>query len=166
MNKTLSLTFFLLVFISKIAVTQSLTPSLLACTGNYGLHSEYSVSYSLGELAITTCYNSGYYLTQGFQQSYPNETPGPDTVPFQFVDVNPNPAVENLNIDFFISESNNFLVEIYNLKGSKIKQTTYSEITYGNRKSLNVGNLPKGLYFIHITSTDGKISEMFKIVKI
>lgn len=166
MNKTYSLTIFLLALISKVALSQSLAPSLMASSGNYGVHPQYSISYSIGELAVTTCYNSGNYITQGFQQSYAvTQLPGTDTVRFQLVQVNPNPAIENLNIDFFVSESNHFIVEIFNLKGSKIKQITYSEITYGNRKSLNVSNIPKGLYFVHVNSTDGKISEMFKIVK-
>lgn len=163
MNKTLNLTYLLIAFTAQVAFNQTLTPSLLATTGNIESVSGYSLSYSIGELAVATSYNSEYYLTQGFQQAEKGiDTTGSITT----IIVNPNPVIlQHLYIDFYDPEVFNFGVEVFNLKGSKVLEETYSQNYYGQKKRLDMGMLPKGLYIVHVYSIEGKLSKKFKIVK-
>ncbi len=156
------LLYFFLVITSQITFSQSLTPTLFSITGNSNTVSGYSVTYSLGELSVTTINNKGYFLTQGFLQG--NYVKGPvisDSI--QIIIVSPNPVYKYLNIDFRISNANKFNVEIININGSRIKLEKYSQVLYGDRHSIDMEPLPKGLYFIRIFSDSGNVSQAFKV---
>ena len=164
MKRNLSLTYLLILLISQTALTQSLSQSLFGTTGSFMSTSGYSVSYTVGELAIRSQVKSGHFLTQGFQQSYLDTVSAGDTI--QTISVNPNPVSSRLNIDFYISGSYDFSLEVYNLKGRKIMHIRYPDLFYKERKTLDLQSLPKGMYLIRIYSINGKVSKMFKIEKL
>lgn len=163
MDKIQKLTIFILAISIHLANSQSITPSLLACTGNTQATDGYTISYTVGELTVVSLNSKGYYLTQGFQQSYPESITPP--VPLNLISVTPNPFRDHLNINFFIAEPYDFGIEIYNSCGRKNYIADFPDVIYSQRESLNLEFLPKGLYFIHIYSINGKISKVFKIEK-
>jgi hypothetical protein len=61
---------------------------------------------------------------------------------------------------------NNFTVEIYNIRGSKVLHKKYTNVGYNEIVKINFEDLPKELYLIHAYSSDGKLMEKFKIIKI
>jgi len=66
----------------------------------------------------------------------------------------PNPVSNTL----FVSSENNTVqsVSIYSVLGTKVKNISASSVN-----SINVSNLSKGIYFIEIYSTEGKIVKKF-----
>ena len=108
--------------------------------------------------------NGGYKLTQGFQQYY-GEDSGfcegciPDIKAF------PNPVQDILKLYFIDIGINDFTIDIYNLKGSKVYQKRLLGITSGQKVEFDMERFPKGLYFINIYSDDAKLYSKFKIIK-
>ena len=161
--KTVGLTYLLLLLLCPWAAGQSLGTSLLGTTGDFKADNGYSISFSVGELSVTTMIEDRYTFTQGFQQ--PDSIGRKPGFGPEVIKIFPNPVQTFLFIDIFIDESPEFWIEVYNLKGSKIYQEKYTDIFYGSRKILNVQDLPKGLYFLKIYSTNGRIIEKNKFVK-
>lgn len=65
MNKIL---FFVCLMVVNTVQTQSLSPSVIASSGDYSTGTDVSLSWTLGEIATETFSNGGFTLTQGFQQ--------------------------------------------------------------------------------------------------
>lgn len=66
------------------------------------------------------------------------------------IDVFPNPANEEVNINLYNSKNNKITIELYNLEGKLIKQLS----NYENTTSINISDLSKGVYIIKIKSLD------------
>ncbi len=67
----------------------------------------------------------------------------------------PNPAKEELTLEFNAPTSGNYQVQIFSLEG-KLMQTNRESVTSGsNRTPLNISNLPSGMYLLRI-QTDGQ----------
>lgn len=170
--KIAGLTYLLLMLLCPWAAGQSLGTTLLGTTGDFKSGS-YSLSYSVGELLVTSSSSGNYFLTQGFQQPYlVSKKQQDDTVSWcypecpQLIKVYPNPVEKELNIQFYKLGINNFSVEIYNIRGSKVLQVKYSNLGYGEIVKINFEDLPKELYLIYAYSSDGKLMEKFKVIKI
>lgn len=168
--KTVGLTYLLLLLLCPWAVAQVKDPVLIGTTGYFQSVSGYSVSYSVGELAIASETSGNFLLTQGFQQFFLDADPilppcENDNCP-ELIKAFPNPVKDMLYIQFYKLGVNNFTMDIYNSKGGKVYQKKYQEITYGAKFGLNFENFPKGLYLINISSDDGKLLDRFKIIKI
>jgi len=70
-----------------------------------------------------------------------------------FVDVYPNPAVNNIEIRINSPKVYSWEMEIYNMQGRMISSTSFDKNNY----NVNVSNLSSGIYFIKLQSTDNKL---------
>jgi len=160
---------FLLLLIINVASAQSLSPTVIASSGNYHEGTSVILSYTIGEPVVTTIGNSSGILTQGFQQ------PSEKADGVQQVDLNnlnisiyPNPANETVNI--FINSKENapdISVKITDILGRELRlpTTIYSD---GNQQSfsINLSNLSAAMYFITIRDNKNNTSSTSKINKI
>lgn len=75
----------------------------------------------------------------------------------------PNPAKENITLEFMLEESGNIQFSFYDISG---KQIINSEIVHGiqgmNKKQFNVKSLSQGFYFLHIQKDNQK--KTFKVI--
>jgi hypothetical protein len=64
--------------------------------------------------------------------------------------VSPNPVCSycNLNVQFNANKDDKVLVQVYNIKGVLIKQTTLTAVEGLNNQSLSLDNLSAGIYTI------------------
>jgi hypothetical protein len=78
----------------------------------------------------------------------------------------PNPFNENTTISFTVSQSNEATLELYNVKGDKIKTiyTGETEINHIYTFDLIPGNIPAGVYMVRLT-TQGDV-KYIKLVKL
>ena len=81
----------------------------------------------------------------------------------------PNPFNPNTKINFFIPEKNNIVINIYNIKGDKIKnlfngdiETGYHSINWDGKND-NGNKLPSGVYFLKLNYDNKFITS--KLVK-
>lgn len=78
------------------------------------------------------------------------------------LEVYPNPVSEDLNIMFKSSESLTGTVTLLSVEGQEIE--IFRDVNFKNlQMQVNMGDLPKGVYFIKISTDDGNITK--KIVK-
>jgi endonuclease I len=80
----------------------------------------------------------------------------------EFIIAFPNPASQTLNLYLPPSNTANVEIEMYDLGGKQIEKATYLMNT---KIELNVENLPKGMYFIHIQNSQRTLNQNIKFIK-
>jgi len=78
-----------------------------------------------------------------------------------FVDVYPNPAVNNIEIRINSPKVYHWEMEIYNMQGSMVSSTSFDKNSY----NVDISNLSSGIYFIKLQSTDNKLLKSIKWIK-
>jgi len=73
-----------------------------------------------------------------------------------FVQIFPNPVHDNVSIEILYQKEISF-IEIVNIQGTIVKRHKFAN----NQNSINVEDLPKGIYFIRIQNDTGYIVEKF-----
>lgn len=77
----------------------------------------------------------------------------------------PNPTSSEININFSAKNNSDFIIEVIDISGKKIKIFTEAIETGFSVKNFNISDLESGMYFILIKSTDGKYTVNHKIIK-
>ncbi|NOZ46849.1 MAG: T9SS type A sorting domain-containing protein, partial [Chlorobi bacterium] len=139
--------------------------SLLSSAGEYFENGQYSISWSLGELAIETFSQTGNILTQGFQQTKLSiVSVREQNVKENHLTIYPNPAVNEL---FLTSESDRntiYLVQIFDMIGAKKLE---QKMEIGAQKSLlKLNNLKAGTYMLVFKTINNEIDQTFLFQKV
>lgn len=155
----------LLLFSSINGFSQQLSHQVLVPAAGLATAGVINYSQTIGETAVEIMANSGFELTQGFQQPGMKniaEVPHKGTG----VDVYPNPATDYINVKMFGDVARKFRIEIINMTGTIVSSMTMDFITkYYYIQQIDVTRLTLGIYFVRITSDDSVISRIFKIEK-
>jgi hypothetical protein len=154
--------------IGTLSFSQSilLSPTVLSSAGDYSEGSNISLSWTLGELAVSTLSNSSLTLTQGFQQSYPLEN-AIKMNPIEWnISAYPNPVSSELRIQFDVLETSDFLIEIQDLSGRTLVQKEYKQIVPGDLIIFDMSSYKSGAYFFRISTTDRQQVRVVNIRKI
>jgi hypothetical protein len=162
----LSLLLFLSIYTTK---AQSLSPSVIASSGNFQTSGNYSLSYTIGEPVVATGVGGSSILTQGFQQPDEKEV-NVQSINFDNLEIKiyPNPAFEQVNVQVSLKDNNTPVrLKFSDLLGRDISVPTaiYSD---GNRKlySMNLSNLAAAVYFITVYDEKNNSAHTFKINKL
>ena len=144
-----------------------LAPTVIASAGGYGASDNITLSWTLGELAVTTLQQGDLILTQGFQQSMLGEV---DAVNLPEVDweivAYPNPVKDELKIQFNMQEPNDFWIEIQDVTGRIMSQKQYKEVFPGDILPVNMSVFKYGVYFFRIYTPDRQEMRVISIRKI
>ena len=144
-----------ILFLSATAGAQiTLTPSVIASGGGYAEADNIIISWTLGELAVTTLTGDGMILTQGFQQPFDIGVGfRPEEVDWK-ISVYPNPVTDVLRIRFGLENPQDFLVEIQDVTGRIFIQEQYKRILPGEILQINTSDFIEGVYFLKLSSPD------------
>ena len=162
-------TFLLMLVLAGSARAQSLTPTVVATAGNYATGSSHTLSYTIGELAVTTLTSANNHLTQGFQQPE-DKAVGVTQLQLPNVQVTlyPNPASETLNLWIKCNGNTceNLTVSIHDLLGRQISvpgelQTNGNELLY----AFNLKSLAASMYFVRLQDAGSSLSQIIKFNK-
>lgn len=157
---------FLVIFclIGLAAQSQSLERSVTATSGNYFYQAGTgSLSFTVGENAVTTLTAPNNILTQGFQQ--------PDTSGITFVlendipvDVNifPNPVSNYLSCIIGKENAGRFVFSVYDETGKLIAVPV---TTAGDKFVFDVSKLVAGNFLLTVVDTKSKVSVSRKFIK-
>ncbi len=165
--KRFILSFVFLVTAGLLFAQLSMTNSVIASAGDYHESGNYSLSWTLGEVAVATLDDySPYVLTQGFQQPWDLEVSiqdGPETN--WSVKTYPNPVYEYLKVEFSLKQSEEFSIEITDITGKKV--LSHEPVFINNEEivELDFTQFKPGIYFLRIYTTDQKIHKVYKIKK-
>ncbi len=146
-------------FISGVVMAQSLSPEVIASSGDYYESGGTSLSWTLGEIAIETLDNGSNILTQGFHQTMLIPVSVPDDNVLQ-LRVYPNPTSDKIIISTGTT-ANNLELQLFDVQG---RQLTNKKLAGANNE-LNLQNLSKGIYILRITEM-GQLYASYKIQKI
>ncbi len=143
-----------------------ITPSVISSSGGYGEKENFSISWTLGELAITTLQGENLVLTQGFQQ--PSEI-GVGLKKYEIdwnISVYPNPVHNELNILFDLRGSKDFLLELQDVTGRLLIQEYHQNVNPGDLVILNTSDFASGVYFLRILTTNFRQVKVTSISKL
>lgn len=82
------------------------------------------------------------------------------------VSVFPNPTNGTTNVDFVLAKGTNVTIEVVNVLGQKVAEIANGAFTSGGHSvSFDAAKLTSGIYFMNVTSEDGKASYRFVVSK-
>ena len=110
MKKLIFLFIIIAVFQGK---AQEIQQSLLSTSGDFFKNESYSISWSLGEIAIETFTQTNTILTQGFQQSKLTTTGiKENTIDESQITIYPNPASNRISVNYNLYLYNSLLLKL------------------------------------------------------
>ena len=77
------------------------------------------------------------------------------------IDLFPNPASSELNVQFLIDKQQEISINIYNTIGQVVKQLNYKDFSGQYNESLDVSTLSREVYFIQLVTQNGIFTEKF-----
>ena len=156
---------FILFAISFSAFGQSLTPTVVSSGGKFHSAGGYTLSATVGEIAVTTLKAATVTLTQGFQQPYDIGTSIKETGLDWSITAYPNPVSEFLNIRFDLEQPLDLNIEIMDISGRKhmIRELYY--VTPGEVVTFDMSGFVKGVYMVRIFTPDQRVQKVYKIQK-
>jgi len=153
--------------ISASGVAQvELSPTVLSAAGGYSNNGEISLSWTLGELAVTTLSGGNMIMTQGFQQPVDKVVGIRQNKMEWDISVYPNPVRDELQVRFNIKKSGDFIVEVQDVSGRLIRQQLYKQVKPGDLIKLNTSAFTEGLYFIKLYTSDRQYIQVTSLSKL
>ena len=77
------------------------------------------------------------------------------------IDLFPNPATSELNVQFIVAEQQDISINIYNTIGQVVKQLNYNDFSGQYNETLDVSTLSREVYFIQLVTQNGIYTEKF-----
>jgi Secretion system C-terminal sorting domain len=165
MNRLLFLSFLLLpIFCSS--QTYSLCMQVIASNGGSGAQGNYNVSWTVGELAVSTLSGTDSKLTQGFHQPdvcTPVSTWNLDLEALS-IEVFPNPTNAFLTIRYSDVENAALSLSAFDVLGTQVLSPMPLDTPSGN--SLDISNWPPGVYFLKIMDNDSKAATTVRVIRL
>ena len=131
-------------------------PSVIASSGGFGESEDFSISWTLGEIAVSTLKTENLILNQGFQQASDFGLGIQKNDLNWDISVYPNPVQNELSILFDLRESNDFLLELQDVTGRLLIQESHERVIPGDLVILNISDFVSGVYFLRVFTTDFK----------
>lgn len=148
------------------AQSLELSPTVISSAGNYSEAGGISLSWTLGEIAVTTMEAGSIMLTQGFQQGYLDNTGlVPEPISWN-VALYPNPVRNALRIQFDVPEPGDFLVEIQDVNGKVISQEQYKQVFPGDVIPVDMSRYEYGVYFFRISTFDREQTRVVSVTRL
>lgn len=127
---------------------------VIASGGGFTTTSEWSLSFTIGELAIAPFETNDLILLQGFQQgesAQPTSIQNPAKLRFS---VYPNPTTGQVQVSWSEMMKTSLKISILNAEGRRIQQQTVPDAA--TRWALDLSKLPDGSYFILLENGFGE----------
>jgi len=152
------------VLLSLNLAAQSISPQVVASSGNYMESGNYSLSCTLGEPIIATAESGTTTLTQGFQQPSYNVTSITQNNLSGFeVNVFPNPTSDYITISWKTETTSGVEIFLYDMSGKLITAKTLSSTD--QKASVNLSQLASEQYIMEVKDKNTSNSKIFKIEK-
>lgn len=79
----------------------------------------------------------------------------------QYLTIYPNPAQNIIQLKYTVSNDENVSIEIYNTSGQLVKSEIKTNSFGVNTSQINVNDLPKGVYIVHMKGTSNVLTSKF-----
>jgi len=153
------------------SLAQSPQATLVAeCRGTGGYKNLYGsgrIDVGPKGLIYLSDFHAGIIIIEAFDSTLINTVPKPQT---QYVvenlSVYPNPAKNQMTIEFSTSEEINAYFEIYDISGKKMDNTFKKHYPTGiNSKTIDLKDIPDGVYLLVMKHDKGVEKRIFEVMK-
>jgi hypothetical protein len=149
---------YLIFFLFPISVFgQSISQAVINTTGGFGETASFSLTYSVGEVAVTTEAANNIIITQGFLQPNDN-TVNTQTQTLLKFNIYPNPTHNQISFEGDLHLISKVLV--VNSLGQRI--LTITNIS----EPVDLSNLSQGIYILKFFNTENITTQSYQIVKL
>jgi len=132
---------------------------LISSSGEDFSNGTNQISWSIGEVVITTASTSANIITQGFHQTNLSVVGVKDFTLNSTISVFPNPTTELLTIE--VEEFSGLKYHLFDMNGKIISEKNLSETT----TSITLIDEAKGTYLLKIFDLNSNKSKSYKIIK-
>lgn len=148
--------------VSFFCRSQSVSPYVVASSGDFFANNSGQIQWTVGELMVETYQNSNNIVSQGFHQPFSSTTGIAAISVNPDINVYPNPATESVFISIKDAPAK-YAVSILDVTGKLLQseQLTSAQSVY----ELSIGNYSNGMYFIKISSEESKYNQSIRIIK-
>ena len=147
---------------------QVISHKVIANGGSFASNGGYYLASTIGEVFVNSSQNSGYFITQGFQQPsmlYETDPSKPDDG--TIVSVYPNPVENDLIFELNIDGITEFTIEVYTFTGLSLYVRQLKQLSKGsNYFTIDFSGYSRGIYMVHVYCPEKIISRVFKIEKL
>ena len=163
--------------IIPLAQAQHLSPSVISPSGDVSYSTDFSLEWTLGEIAVNTIHATDHIYTEGFHQ--PVLSVRVVEAPFNYntteyaeniasgdlkITVVPNPVTSILHVTIISNDPSEILLQLSDLSGKTVISTEVDPMV--NSTDLDVSFLPSGLYLLQFIDGEGKMIKTYKVAKI
>ncbi|MCU0435134.1 MAG: T9SS type A sorting domain-containing protein [Bacteroidia bacterium] len=144
---------------------QSVEQNVLSSAGDFYSNSQGMIEWTLGEPMSETYGNANNFLTQGFHQTML----GPNSVPEQVIgnlSLFPNPASDQVTLQFDAESNGVYTVEIYNALGQQLSSRQLNIMPGGYRHDITVRDFADGIYFVTVRKVGTDATASFRVNKV
>ncbi|MFA6923902.1 MAG: T9SS type A sorting domain-containing protein [Bacteroidales bacterium] len=143
------------------AYSQSVSPEVIASSGEYFIGTNATLSWTLGEPVTETFTGTNNILTQGFQQKYDIGAIIEEKENLYQISVFPNPVKDVLNVNINLGFDNQYTSQLFDMQGQLLTSNSFT----GNTENINMASFSVGSYFLKINNSKGETIKTFKIVR-
>ena len=166
MKRALPLFVVACLFCTSLNAQVKLAPTVISSGGGYYEGESISISWTLGEVAVTTLSAGDIILTQGFQQPFDIDVGFENEQASFGISAYPNPVGDQLRVRFDIQDPGDYLVEIQDVTGRLVRQMEYSSVNPGDILLLNTSTYTTGVYFLRVSTRDRKQVQVTSLRKL
>lgn len=141
----------------------SFSQTLLSTTGGELDTNGLKISFSMGELATTTVYQSNFILTQGFHQSSLTVLNIAEPIKNIEVSIYPNPTSSFIKVYSSAFTNDKYTALIFDARGNRLFEKSIS--TDNPEVTIDTQEWASGTYFLNLTQPDSKQINTYKIIK-
>ena len=144
---------------------QSVMPDVVASAGDFFANSQGMIQWTIGEPMSETYGNTNNFLKQGFHQTGIDPV-GIDEQVIGNLSLFPNPASDQVTLQFDAESSGLYTVEIYNALGQQMSSRQLNVVAGGFRHDIAVRDYSDGIYFVTVRKVGSNASTSFRVNKV
>ncbi len=142
---------------------QSISPQVIGSAGTHYAAGNAQLSWTVGELVITTVSNGSNIITQGFHQTLLTATAVEEQTEAGInVNVFPNPTQDVLNVNI-VNNLKDLQMELFDMNG-KLLQAREIGAAEGTVQ-INMTEYARANYLLRVYAVDGSVNYTYKVQK-
>ncbi|MBC8343190.1 MAG: T9SS type A sorting domain-containing protein [Bacteroidetes bacterium] len=142
---------------------QEISPEVKASAGDYYVHVDGSISFTVGEVIVETLTDANNILTQGFQQSDYKLSVIEEKKHAGFqLSLFPNPVKDGFTINYHIQDHKPLVISLYDMNGKLLRKKKLNN----NSNYINLSDFSSGSYMVRVQDTEGISIGKYKVQKI
>ena len=154
----------LLPFLALCQITKE--RDVTASAGDYSTSPTLELSWTIGEVAVTSATVGNLQVSQGFQQADQNAVGIPETSFLGEIKVYPNPVSEVLNFQVRSEDHLELRAELFDINGRIVKEVPVFQVRNQFHGQIECGDLPAGQWFLRFVDIGNSVVKTFTVTKL